>query len=177
VGLAIGDRGSAERQTKPVTTLDCAPADSLLAGPEPSLLFSPYYPFVAFRIAIKISTTRSDIGFSRNLRAHMDVPEAPFPNQSMAAYSVFTRDREPAESARLDLQEPAVLTYRRESPSAVEHPLEDLENGGDLDNGSSGEIVLRLPDLASSQPMALRLLNMPQLFWVAIVLGALLASV
>jgi hypothetical protein len=107
----------------------------------------------------------------------MDVPEVTFPNQSMAAYSVFTRDNEPDETARLDPEEPAVLSYRRESPSAAEHPVQQFESGGELDNDPAGQIVLRLPDLASSQPMSLRLLIMPQLFWVAIVLGVLLASV
>jgi hypothetical protein len=107
----------------------------------------------------------------------MEVPEASFLIQSMAAFSIFARDGEPAEEAQLDPHEPAVLNYRSEGASTGERPLEEFENCRDLENGTSGQIVLRLPDLDSTQPVGLRLLIMPQLFWVAIVLGALLASV
>ncbi|MBI3839769.1 MAG: hypothetical protein HY288_17745 [Planctomycetia bacterium] len=97
--------------------------------------------------------------------------------RSMPAFSIITRDTESLEDARPDSQEPSVLSYRREGRSAVEHQLDPGESGGSLENGSSGQIVLRLPDLTSSQPSALRLLIVPQLFWVAIVLGAVLAIV
>jgi hypothetical protein len=107
----------------------------------------------------------------------MDVPEPSFLIQSMAAFSIFTRDGESADETQLDPHEPALLNYRSEGPSAGERPLEELESCADLEHGSLGQIVLRLPDLDNAQPVGLRSLIMPQLFWVVIVLGALLASI
>ncbi len=95
----------------------------------------------------------------------------------MAAFSIFTRDSESAEDARLDSQESSLLSYRGERCGAVELSSDPAESGSEFESLSPGQIVLRLPDLTDSRSGALRSLIGPQLFWVAVVLGALLATV
>ncbi len=94
----------------------------------------------------------------------------------MPPYTIFDHGSEPTAGAGANPPGTALLDFRRVTPIATEQPLKPAARGFDPRDSSLPDVVLRLPDLFAT-PQALSwwswLAN--QVFWIGIVLGALLA--
>src|SRR5438093_104792 len=105
---------------------------------------------ILYRIAIKISTTPSDKGCSRSLRALWKCPTPSSRPANMAAFSLVKRDSDLAEEPQRDSPELSVLNYHREG-ARLTNRRADPPASGELEYGLPGPIVLRLPDLTAAR--------------------------
>jgi hypothetical protein len=102
-----------------------------------------------------------------------------FDRHSMASFPILTRDPEP--HGNYDPREPAVLAYRRDplrgSASESYRAAKSIAEVGGLDEIPLPAVVLQLPDLKSSSYLRRggRVPLATHAYWVALVLGALLA--
>jgi hypothetical protein len=91
----------------------------------------------------------------------------------MAAFSIYTRDADPAEDSLATRPAPDAQSYRI-GPHLAKQSLDASPSEMDEPAVPVG-IVLRLPDLGESRSNILSYVLGPHMFWIAIGLGALLA--
>jgi hypothetical protein len=128
----------------------------------------------ARRIVLKIVTIGTDTRLSRPCAGKAKQSTLAI-KLAMASFPILKRETEP--SNKLDAHEPAVLAYRRDPLREPYRAPKSVAEVGGLDEIQLPAVVLQLPDLKSASLLRRggRIPFASHAYWVALVLGALLA--